>query len=99
LWPFGLPASTNLECHLCSEDEFIGLEETSGGVHEDAVGDAVRQVVDADPHVIGRGGPLDGHVEDDAEGLQGELERGILHFFRLDSLCNKLNIFSVVKTY
>ncbi len=70
----------NLECHLCSEDEFVGLEETPGGVHEDAVGDAVRQVVDANPHVVGRSRTLDGHVEYDAEGFQRELEVTISHF-------------------
>ena len=63
-----------LECHLGCKDEFVRLEETSGGVHEDGVGDAVSQVVDPDPDVVGRSRALDGHVEHDAERLQGELE-------------------------
>ena len=79
LKPHGVK-SIYLECHLCREDEFVGFEETPGGVHEDAVGDAVRQVVDADLHVLGRSRPLDGHVEDDAEGFQRKLEVTILYF-------------------
>ena len=60
----------NLERHLCGEDELVRLEETSGGVHEDGVSDAVGQVVDSDLDVVGRSRALDGHVEHDAERFQ-----------------------------
>ncbi len=41
-----------------------------GGVHEDAVGDAIGQVGDAYADVLGLGGALDGHVEHYAEGFK-----------------------------
>jgi len=58
---------------LSGEDEFVALEETSGGVHEDAVGDAVGQISDADSNVFCLRRALDGDVENDAEGFQRKL--------------------------
>jgi len=54
---------------LRSENQLVGLKETPGRVHEDAVGDAIGQVVHPDLDIVGGRGPLDGHVEDHAKGL------------------------------
>ena len=58
---------------MSCEDEFVALEETSGGVHENAVGDAVGQVGDANSDVFGLRRALDGDVENDAESFQRKL--------------------------
>ena len=52
----------NLKCHLRGEDELVALEEPPGGVHEDRVRDAVRQVLHPSLHVARRYRPLDGNL-------------------------------------
>ena len=72
-----------LECHLSGEDQLVSFKETSGCVHEDTVGDAVRQVVHPELDVVRGCGPLDGHVEDNAEGFQRKLKTKKLFFMTL----------------
>jgi hypothetical protein len=72
---------------LRRENQLVGLKETSGRVHEDAVGDAIGQVVHPDLDIVGGRGPLDGNVEDHAKGLYRKvIEYMMLTVIRL--ICN-----------
>lgn len=59
-----------LEGDLSQEDELVPLEEPACRVHVHRVGDLVRQVYHALPHLLGGRGLLDGFLKHHVEGLE-----------------------------
>ena len=66
-----------LECHLSCEDQFVAFKEAAGGVLEHLERDRVREVLHSNGDFVVLYGSLDCHVEDNTEGLQGELVHGV----------------------
>ena len=74
-----------LEAHLYSENEFVLLKQTPGGVNKHRVGDTVYEVIDTGLHFFCRLSTIYSFLKHHTEGL-----KNIYFFFSVISFCSDL---------